>query len=309
MNALSALVSVVMPVHNCERTIGGSIQSVFAGTHKDVQLVVCDDASTDRTVEVVSALSDPRITLIRNDRNLGPGPSRDRAIERCRGRWLTFLDADDLWTPTRVSDLLTAAAGREDQLVFDDLLLCHQTAEGLKRWRRVHGPKAFGANGRSSVQVSPEAWASSRQFVMQPLVATASLHASGIRHSGRRFQEDTEFFLRLVAYGMKLRYLPRANYLYRITPGSLSSADDPGLRTRQVLEELLPAFAHNPAMQRALQHKIEYRKFTSAVKAGRVGEAIRRATRHPSFLKQLASRGLLAALYQASRLANGADAR
>ncbi|MFO0582485.1 MAG: glycosyltransferase family 2 protein [Anaeromyxobacter sp.] len=93
------LVSVITPAYNAERFIGQAIASVRAQSMPDWEMVVADDGSTDGTIGIVQELAarDPRITLLRMPRNGGPGPARTAAIERARGRFLAFLDADDLW--------------------------------------------------------------------------------------------------------------------------------------------------------------------------------------------------------------------
>lgn len=309
MTETSPLVSVIVPVHNGEKTVAAAIASVLSGSHENVQIVVCDDASTDRTADLVQDINDSRITLLRNSDNIGPGLSRDKAIDASDGKWLTFLDADDAWTPRRLANLLGASRDDHAVMVFDDIMLCHQNSEGMKPWQRVYGAHAFGARNGDAIDVPPALWAASSQFVMQPLIHTATIRANGVRHSGRRFQEDTEFFLRLISAGMKLRYVPSADYLYRITPGSLSSADRPGARTREMLEETLSLFVNDREMRSVLKKKITYRYFTAALRSGNVRKAVRYAGVDPGFMAEFAWRTLEVVRYHVSRIAHGAPKR
>lgn len=98
------LVSVVMPARNAARTIESAIASVRAQTDPRWELIVVDDGSTDGTATLVERLAaeDPRIRLLRNAVAAGPGPARNRAIGDARGRWLAFLDSDDLWDPAKL---------------------------------------------------------------------------------------------------------------------------------------------------------------------------------------------------------------
>lgn len=305
----SRLVSVIVPVYNGRKTVERAVSSVLSGTHANVQIVICDDASTDGTYELLSAVGDPRITLLRNLSNLGPGMSRERAIMASAGTWITFLDCDDCWTPSRLEALLSATDDDPYVVVFDDIMMCHQVSLDIRPFRRVYGRHAFGATEGKPVDVTPAQWASSAQFVMQPLIHRLALTSSGVHHTNRGFQEDTEFFLRLISSGFKLRYVPQANYLYRITPGSLSSTSRPGAQTRAMLEEILPLFVHDEDMRRALQRKIDYRRFTSALRSGRVLEALRLGSRDPSFPLELIQRVSKLTHYHCSRLANGAPKR
>jgi teichuronic acid biosynthesis glycosyltransferase TuaG len=98
------LVSIITPSWNVERFIGETIDSVRAQTIGDWELLIADDCSTDQTAAVVGryAAADPRIKLIRQPRNGGPALARQAAIDNARGRFLAFLDSDDLWLPAKL---------------------------------------------------------------------------------------------------------------------------------------------------------------------------------------------------------------
>lgn len=98
------LVSIITPSWNVERFIGETIESVQAQTVDDWELLIADDCSTDQTATIVSryAASDARIKLIRQPRNGGPALARQAAIDNAQGRFLAFLDSDDMWLPTKL---------------------------------------------------------------------------------------------------------------------------------------------------------------------------------------------------------------
>lgn len=100
----SDLVSVIMPAHNAERFIGQSIESVQAQTRGNWELLVTDDCSMDHTVEIVErmAAEDPRIRLARMDRQGGAAQARNQALGRAQGRYIAFLDSDDVWRPEKL---------------------------------------------------------------------------------------------------------------------------------------------------------------------------------------------------------------
>ena len=97
-------VSVVIPVYNREAYIGEAIESVRAQTFADFELIVVDDGSTDRSVDVVRACRDPRLRLISNATNRGLPRARNRGIDAARGVYLAFLDSDDRAAPTRLAE-------------------------------------------------------------------------------------------------------------------------------------------------------------------------------------------------------------
>jgi glycosyltransferase involved in cell wall biosynthesis len=104
------LVSVIMPAFNAERFIQESIESALAQSLGDIEVIVADDASTDRTRAIVDELvrSDARIRLLKAERNTGPAAARNRAIEAACGRYIAFLDSDDLWLPLKLERQIAA---------------------------------------------------------------------------------------------------------------------------------------------------------------------------------------------------------
>lgn len=98
-------VSVVMPAYNAAKFIESSIQSVLSQSFRDLELIVIDDCSTDDTTAVVQRIADldPRVHLIGLSRNRGaPAGPRNVGIGSSRGKWIAFLDADDLWHPDKL---------------------------------------------------------------------------------------------------------------------------------------------------------------------------------------------------------------
>ena len=97
------MVSVIMPSYNTAAYIGKSIESVLAQTHTDWELIIVDDCSVDNTDEVVSRyLSDTRINYIKKDANSGAAVSRNHGLRLASGKWIAFLDSDDLWHPQKL---------------------------------------------------------------------------------------------------------------------------------------------------------------------------------------------------------------
>lgn len=97
-----SLVSVIMPTYNCGAFISESIDSVLAQTYTDWELIIVDDCSTDDTDRIVGSYHDRRIRYIRNAQNMGAALTRNRALREARGRYIAFLDSDDLWLPEKL---------------------------------------------------------------------------------------------------------------------------------------------------------------------------------------------------------------
>jgi glycosyltransferase involved in cell wall biosynthesis len=106
-------VSVVVPTKDGGALFGTTLASVIAQTMDDFELIVVDDASGDAvTADVIDAVrSDERVRLVSHSRSAGEARSRNEAMELARGRWVAFLDHDDLWAPTKLADQVTAMDG------------------------------------------------------------------------------------------------------------------------------------------------------------------------------------------------------
>lgn len=92
-----------MPSYNTGKYIAETIESVLVQTYKDWELIIVDDCSTDDTDEVVKKyLSDKRIEYLKNSHNSGAAVSRNRALREAKGKWIAFLDSDDLWMPEKL---------------------------------------------------------------------------------------------------------------------------------------------------------------------------------------------------------------
>ncbi|HIF9411752.1 TPA: bifunctional glycosyltransferase/CDP-glycerol:glycerophosphate glycerophosphotransferase [Photobacterium damselae] len=99
MSDSNELISVIMPCFNVEHTIKWTVDSVLNQTYSNIELICVDDASTDNTREVLEQLSmtDSRIRIISNSENLGPGTSRNKAIDIAKGEYISFIDGDDFY--------------------------------------------------------------------------------------------------------------------------------------------------------------------------------------------------------------------
>jgi len=100
------LVSIIIPCYNCSDFIIETIESVMKQSYKELELIIIDDFSYDNTVEIINNINDNRIRLFQNDKNYGAAVSRNRAIKKAKGKWIAFLDSDDIWLPDKLEKQL-----------------------------------------------------------------------------------------------------------------------------------------------------------------------------------------------------------
>jgi glycosyltransferase involved in cell wall biosynthesis len=101
MSTRSPQVSVVIPAYNSAQTVTATVQSVLGQTVSDLEAIVVDDGSSDNTVEVVQAIDDSRVRVVRQA-NAGAAAARNTGVESATGEWVALLDADDLWLPNKL---------------------------------------------------------------------------------------------------------------------------------------------------------------------------------------------------------------
>ena len=101
---VKGLVSVITPVFNCEKYIERTLNSVFSQTYKNIEIVLVDDQSKDRSAEIIERfkVTHPEIVYFLQPENKGAGYARNKALELARGQYVAFLDADDMWKPDKI---------------------------------------------------------------------------------------------------------------------------------------------------------------------------------------------------------------
>ncbi len=110
----------MVPVFNGQPFLSEAIESVISQTFQDWELILSDDGSSDDSPHVLDhfARQDNRISVLSSQTNTGPGAARNRGMRVARGRWLAFLDCDDLWLPTKLELTLNFARSAGSVLTY-----------------------------------------------------------------------------------------------------------------------------------------------------------------------------------------------
>lgn len=116
---MNSKVSIITPAYNASRFIAQTIDSVIAQTHPDWEMLIVDDGSKDNTAEIIEeyASKEPRIKLIKQQ-NAGSAAARNNALRNASGKYICFLDADDLWDPNFLESQIKFMAQKNAQLVY-----------------------------------------------------------------------------------------------------------------------------------------------------------------------------------------------
>jgi len=121
---MSGLVSIIMPSYNTAEYISDSIKSIQAQTYSYWELIIVDDCSTDKSVEVIKSFNDRRIILLQNSKNSGAAISRNYALREAKGKWIAFLDSDDVWDPQKLEKQIRFMEGNNYAFTFTDYRIC-----------------------------------------------------------------------------------------------------------------------------------------------------------------------------------------
>ncbi|WP_260598577.1 glycosyltransferase family 2 protein [Sphingomonas endolithica] len=107
-------VSVIIPVYNRAGTIGAAVRSVLSQTHRDLELLVVDDGSTDDSAAIAERFGDARVRIIRLERNCGIPQARNAGLAAARAEYVAWLDSDDVARPTRIEEQLAYLMAHPD---------------------------------------------------------------------------------------------------------------------------------------------------------------------------------------------------
>ncbi len=121
---MEELVSIIMPSYNTGQYIGNSIKSIQEQTYQNWELIIVDDCSTDNSVEIIQAFEEPRIRLLKNEHNSGAAISRNYALREAKGKWIAFLDSDDLWTSDKLEKQIKFMKANNYFFTFTDYRIC-----------------------------------------------------------------------------------------------------------------------------------------------------------------------------------------
>jgi glycosyltransferase involved in cell wall biosynthesis len=182
-------VSVVVPNFNYGQYLSACIETVLAQTYSDFELLIMDDGSKDNSVEIARKFTDPRVKVTTHP-NAGVSATRNRGVRASTGRWIAFLDADDMWTPDSLRLRVEAAERAYNQSLHDSdtrpILVCGQSLR-VARFTEVSDiPKLY--------QLPPDG----RRFNMSTILTERKLFDRfGWFREDIRYREDKELWYRL----------------------------------------------------------------------------------------------------------------
>ena len=210
---VNELVSIITPVYNNSEFIEQTIKSVQKQTYKNWEMIIVDDCSTDRTPELIKKISqkDDRIKYIKLENNSGAAIARNKALSESRGRFIAYLDADDLWKKNKIQNQI-------------DFMLAHDYAFVCSNYEKID------VNDKILKQVKIPKEINYKLFLRNTIIQTVGVMIDS-RKTGRellmmpnvRRRQDAATWCQLLKSGFNCYGVPEFLAYYRVVPNSLSS--------------------------------------------------------------------------------------
>ncbi|MBT9311507.1 glycosyltransferase family 2 protein [Leptothoe kymatousa] len=264
-------ISVVIPLYNAEKTIQLTLDSVFQQTFADFELIIIDDGSTDGSLEIVKACQDPRLRLFSFE-NAGAAAARNQGIARAQGDYVALLDADDVWTPTKLADQLAIFREHpETGLVYSWSDYIDEMGEPVCPGKRVITSNDSEATyGKLLVSNFLENGST-------PLIPLKVLREVGGFDETLSSSQDLDLYLKIAAHH-SFAAVPKVQVYYRITPGSITSKI--ARNEQKELEFIDRLFANVPGKfqhlkRQKLSNLYRYLMLRSVEDGGTLGDSFR----------------------------------
>lgn len=202
--------SVILPTRNRRALLTTTLRSVLGQGDVELEVIVVDDASTDDTPEVLGALDEPRVRVLRNEASVGPNAARNLGARAAEGRWVAFVDDDDLWAPDKLAAQLRAAEETGRDWAYAGSVNVNEQLEV------VHGipppsPKHVVAEVR---RYNPIPASASNVAILR-----TSFAAAGGFNDELRTCEEWDLWIRLADAGPPA-WVPEPLVAYRMHPGN-----------------------------------------------------------------------------------------
>lgn len=206
-------VSVILPAYNASLTIRDTIKSILNQSYKDFELIIINDGSTDSTVEIIKKFADDRIRLF-NFKNKGLPASRNRGIKKAKGKYISFIDADDMWVQQKLEFQYNALLSNPDCDVAYSWSLFIDAAGAI-----LHPVKPVEFNGFVFEQLINRNFIGSGSNI---LVSSDAVSKTGYFNTEYKSSEDWDYCLRLSNL-FKFVCVPNFHILYRQSPNSMTN--------------------------------------------------------------------------------------
>ena len=220
MNENQPLVSVIMPVYNCERFLTEAIESVISQSYQNWELLIVDDGSKDKSVPIIEFYveKDSRIRLYKNESGEhGPGIARNYGMEHISGKYTYFIDSDDWIEKDLLQDTVTLAEKTNADIVPFGFVI-EDNGKQIKKPLKPCGNFEFQDFKSIANEITRGTWSECHELIRSELL-------QDVRHNKYKTGEDICFQMDLLCNVRKVCGIDREYYHYRVVKGSISHTD------------------------------------------------------------------------------------
>ena len=220
MNENQPLVSVIMPVYNCERFLTEAIESVISQSYQNWELLIVDDGSKDKSVPIIESYveKDSRIRLYKNESGEhGPGIARNYGMEHISGKYTYFIDSDDWIEKDLLQDTVTLAEKTNADIVPFGFVI-EDNGKQIKKPLKPCGNFEFQDFKSIANEITRGTWSECHELIRSELL-------QDVRHNKYKTGEDICFQMDLLCNVRKVCGIDREYYHYRVVKGSISHTD------------------------------------------------------------------------------------
>lgn len=209
---IEGLVSVIIPIYNSEKYLAATLDSIFCQDYKDIEIVLVDDCSKDQSAEIIVGLkkTHPEIVYHLQEKNMGAGAARNKALELARGQYIAFLDSDDIWMPNKISRQIELMKKQKTPFSYTAIEMMNEKGDTIKRKRNIKEVCDY------------------KYLLHNTIIATSSVvidrtALGDFRMPLRRGGQDYATWLMLLRDGTVANGINEVLVRYRVASGSLSS--------------------------------------------------------------------------------------
>jgi glycosyltransferase involved in cell wall biosynthesis len=216
------LVSICIPTYNSEAFVAETIKSVLNQTYSNVELILCDDCSSDNTVEIIGTFKDSRVKFYSNEKNLGIEGNWNKTLILAKGKYLKLMGADDILFPDCISDQMTIL---EDP-AYSEIVLVTSHKRIVNETGKIILSRQFPGRGTvDGVDAIKKCIRRGTNVIGEPvagLYRADILSKSGMYSSSNVYLIDLDLWSRILKYG-KLYVVDKYLFAFRISGGSISA--------------------------------------------------------------------------------------
>ena len=198
------LISVIMPAYNAERYIKESIASVLSQTYQNLELIIVNDCSSDKTLEIIESIveKDKRVVFLNNTTNLGCADSRNIALQVAKGEYIAFCDSDDIWEKEKIQKQLNHIRTQNVDMVFTAYEMIDGESKFIKR-RKIKEKVSMDSLLREN-------------FIIFSTTLFKNKGKDNIRFNRHWFHEDYVFLLECLQKGLEFYGVDECLVKYRV---------------------------------------------------------------------------------------------